>query len=482
MKQKAALLLCLFMTPLLSKAQSFSPEITFEKYAPTKPSVTFSKKTSDSDPLLATSSYSYNSTYKIIDSTTYNWSGKRSSVQQKLPYPDVVATEYDINALLDIYGSGSLDYNSRGINIWNVDGTIKEQSQEGWVSGVWTRNEQLIYSYTGLFLQSVERKIYPWSTPLDKELYYYIAGKLDHIIFQYWNSSSAAWENTGRISYTYSGTDTASILSETYDGAAWILNARNNYSYAGGKMTECISQGWDKVASVWQNQGQWTYKYNAALLDTTTINNWNITTNTWQPLTRNSYTYTGIDLQVDFYEIWNNTTMNWESSYKYLYDYSGGNISKYTVQYWDTTTPSLEPRHQWHFTYNATNLLIETKYFYWIAGKWQHPYAGAAAIKNYYYASSLTLDNKSKLSFDAYLAPNPAGEMQNCTLHFSTNNKSEIGMAIFNQLGMKVMEQQLHNLQGTQSIVLPSANWLPGIYFVQLKDKNEHFQILKLVK
>jgi hypothetical protein len=442
-------------------------------------------KVTSSEPLLAVANYSYDGSYKIIDSNSYTWSSLRTSVQQHIPFPEVNAIEYDALTRLNIYG-GSLDFNSRCLQSYTVDGLISEKLQQGWSSGLWVNNELTNYTYSSLLLQESVTKNWNISTSSwefsIKQKYSYSSGQLDNIITQYWNPIALIWINTNRFSYRYLGTDTTEFLSESWDGANWVNDYKKNYSYVGGKMIENIEQSWDVVNNLWQNTRRWDYVYSGLLLEKKTIQNWNSSTSTWQSDARNTYSYIAAGLVTDHYEIWNNDMAVWQSYYKYLYDYSGTHVSKMIIQYWDTTSHSLENRQQLLFQYNSKNDLSEVSIYSWYGGKWQHPLAGYSAFRKYYYASSTSSGIENYAVVNAFLSPNPVQGLSNTTLYYYASQVSKIEVCVYNQIGQRIFCFNQKSEIGCCSFIIPTESFSSGAYFVQLIDETRRRQSFKLIK
>lgn len=448
---------------------------------PQKPSHKAYRKTTVSEPLLSVSNYSYDGEYKIIDSNVYDWSNDRTSLQQKIPLTEVITTDFDTSTLLNIHRTGSIDYNSRLIQTFNLDGLISESIQQGWDSHAWVTNEIVNYTYSGLLLQEKVVKIWETATPLERRQYLYLAGVLDNIVVQYWDASSLTWYNTNRITYTYSGTDTSEILYENWELSKWRKSYRINYKYSSGKMIENQEQEWDEINSIWGNQIKRAYTYVSGNLENELLYIWNPYTAVWEKNVRYYFIYSGTNLISESYEIWNNSSSSWKPQTKYLYEYAGSNVSKMSIQYWDTSSKSLENTQQFVHHYNSKNALIETFLNYWYGGKWQ-PRAGAnSALKKYYYTSSTNINDQNMLFESGVLFPNPAQNNKNSILKFFTNASINTKITLYNQLGQNLIEIAHKTIKGSNSVIIPTQSLMPGTYYLQLSD-DKYQQNFILVK
>lgn len=65
---------------------------------------------------------------------------------------------------------------------------------------------------------------------------------------------SGAWENNGRETFTYSGTQNSECLQESFDGSVWNKAYKTSYNYTTpGIFENMIEQLWDDPNSVWTN-------------------------------------------------------------------------------------------------------------------------------------------------------------------------------------------------------------------------------------
>ncbi|OFX23212.1 MAG: hypothetical protein A2033_13915 [Bacteroidetes bacterium GWA2_31_9] len=74
--------------------------------------------------------------------------------------------------------------------------------------------------------------------------------------------------------------------------------------------------------------------------------------------------------------------------------------------------------------------------------------------------------------------PNPVSD--NFNVQFNTNIKSEISIIIFNSLGNIVLEENINSYSGKVDQSLKFEDYLPGIYFLQIKSGK--FIITKQIK
>lgn len=490
MNSRVVLLLTILFSTLIienikaQSSQNFAGPNTSHYLAPTL--LNYGKATAD-EPLLAVVNYSFDSgTYSIIDSNAYSWSGARTSQQQSIPFAEVNATQFDTSTHYNIYFAGTLDYNSRYLQTFTLDGLVSEKLRQSWVDGKWMNNSVENNIYSGKFLQERISKTWNPSTSSwyleRKETYNYVSGTLVNIIYESLNPMTTLWEKAQSKSYSYSGSDTSEILDQEWDGFGWLNYSRVNYNYAGGKLVSEIHQTWDTVINNWKNSMKWEYTYPSGLLETAIVSFWNSSGLYWQNVSRNEYSYSGVNLISFHSENWDNVALSWQSQYKYIYDYSGANVSKMVIQYWDTITHSLKNNQQFVYEYNLRNALAKTSIYYWYSGGWYHPSTITSALRKYYYASSSAVLEPTDFTKSAFIAPNPVKEGEITYLNFYADSENKASIDLINPLGQQILHLEPQINIGMQSVVIPLDNLPVGVYFLKLNQGSKFSQTLRLVK
>lgn len=114
---------------------------------------------------------------------------------------------------------------------YNTNGLIREEYRYGWESGIWKKKTFALFSYNGLLLTQILRKV--------------------------WDDYGMNWIDKNRTTYTYNEIGlTAEVLGEYYDQYAniWYKSYTYSYLYDGlGHRTEYIYRIWDELNGQWLN-------------------------------------------------------------------------------------------------------------------------------------------------------------------------------------------------------------------------------------
>lgn len=205
---------------------------------------------------------------------------------------------------------------------------------------------------------------------------------------QFWDSSSSAWVNKYKDSYTYDGNNNQTEwLYQTWDGSAWRNNSKTSYTYdVNNNLIEALVQ----TGPAWENTWKYSYTYDAnnKLIETLGQHwdgsHWVIKfkifyiyggsnyliealVQTWEGLTwvnycKDSYTYDANNNLTELLEqYWSGSA--WLNMWKYSYTYDGNNnLTEYFYQYWNDYDSTWQNLEKYLYTYDGNNTLTEELY------------------------------------------------------------------------------------------------------------------------
>lgn len=107
------------------------------------------------------------------------------------------------------------------------------------------------------------------------------------------------------------------------------------------------------------------------------------------------------------------------------------------------------------------------------------PHASVGMTGSFTATPSLGIGNQV-LSSSVRIYPNPASEQ--ASLMLSTGNAGRGTLSVYDLLGNQLNRDEVFVKQGTNTIPVPVADILPGIYFIELKLDNQTAIVRRFVK
>ncbi len=276
-------------------------------------------------------------TISLMDSSFHynNWNSTTNDWNSTLKYI------YHYNALYvqdaeSIYSRiGNTWKNTRnGINyVFDANNNMLERTYEQLVSGSWTdrSRETCTYDASNRLLTSLQEDKTPgfWINQ-NNIIYTYTGNKMASYTYQSWNTSTGAWDNMLRNTYTYNTNDQmTSVTQATWTAGAWVDYRRSiNYVYTGTELTSYEAEIWNTTSSAYESSTKTsqTYDVNHDLLNSVTVK-WNAATASWDNFLRIDYTHdTYGNIASLSYKDWNNTSGNWVNAHKSTYFHRTGYV------------------------------------------------------------------------------------------------------------------------------------------------------------
>lgn len=163
--------------------------------------------------------------------------------------------------------------------------------------------------------------------------YYDINGNLGTVMMEEWDGS--AWQPSMRYSAlkNAAGIDSCGIVY-SYDGSAWMPVTKREVMYNAESQVAMVND-YLYNGSEWEDQGMYTYTYNAAGNMLTNVYSMPINDSTWQDSYQIVYTYNSADQCVQKEMSTYNGT-SWDESNKEIYDYNAeGLLASKIFQYYN---------------------------------------------------------------------------------------------------------------------------------------------------
>lgn len=217
----------------------------------------------------------------------------------------------------------------------NPDGTVQQSISQSWNTGTvsWGNLQRTNYTYTAAKKQLTseseiwfepdwmffikETNTYDSSDYLINDLsqtYDFISpwknanqtiysnnpdGTVNQALLQTWNIN--VWNNTNRITYTYSGSKLVISLSEKWNGTIWENDSKETYNYdSNGYLINSLSQNW--VLGAWKNDSQANItNYSDGSPYQIVSQDWDDVAMDWKNVARITMTYSSLSVKDNFF-------------------------------------------------------------------------------------------------------------------------------------------------------------------------------------
>ncbi len=275
-------------------------------------------------------------------------------------------SSYSLNSL-QAYLYDANDYNTNdSYNVWDANNnTMMQQSKTDYIydSNGFITSETYFYLdfNTGTMIPS-QRRLYTYNTN----------NQLTEMITQNYNSSSSAFDNFSKETYTYAqATDPMpdTILIEQWDAAnnAWVLNQLGTITYNSNfKFTDMVVQNRDSGANTWVNDLHFTRTYDTNMrLTLHVMQNWDGAA--WVNSSQRTYTYTPVGTDTNIireFSSWVNSNWNVTGRTVTLID-ANNQILLTEYYYLDNVSNTMIGSNKRIYNYNANVIVVEN--FQWDA-------------------------------------------------------------------------------------------------------------------
>lgn len=419
--------------------------------------------------LVAEHTYKYDGTgYVVTDSSTYRYSGQRTSNMETGMH------QYDTNTR---YNTAAYARYSR---LYDVADHITRHTYQQYNAGAWDNRTRFFYTYIST------------------------GSSYDTTLTQ--KSISNAWVDTRRERYIYTGMqlDTISRLASE-DGNIWLPESRDIYGYNGGNMTDHLFEVWNDTLAQWDTWSKQVYRYDAAnRVDTYWLQQIDVSTLTLKPVRMEAYAYDGSSNRIAGHAqySWFAPSSTWEGIEDHLYTYnSNDDIDIETVNNWDFPSHSWGPyrrktynydlsfnlanitekqfdgsafvnilKSEW--LYNSNDLPTVYRYFQWSAasgGSWV-AYVGDRSQIEYRYESYANSINSISPNNSLRMYPNPANGFVNISIQWQQSLPFTI--QVFDMQGRLVHSQNYAAARNFSGMIsLPGLQ--AGNYILRAGNRNE---------
>lgn len=406
------------------------------------------------------------------DSLAYFYSGNHAGLPTWDPFKSLFAvTEEQFphdSSVSFFYDNSSLKWNRTETSIQTIDTNdritlrTKLVSNNGGISYVNYEKDEYIYDASGNLAQ-----------------------------YKYWWWINNQWRNSIRETYSYSGGNLATRLTETYNAinSTWNIINKYTYTYTGGKLSEELFEEW--LGGNWVQRDRSWFGYNANNLLEYRVNAvWNNSNFVWDTANRHVYSYdANNNVLGDTTQKWNGfPTFTWRNDQRFIYEYDANNNPvKMEFHGYDLIpTPGWGKRQRSNYTYNADTLLSANERMYWNTTTSAWEYTINSERYNYYYQSFtytppivnvpcvIAPDN------NLTLYPNPA--ITQLRVNATWNKAQPFTVAILDMNG-RVLKQWSEAVTKTYSSSIPVIDMPAGNYTIVLNNGEQkiskRFSVLK---
>lgn len=167
----------------------------------------------------------------------------------------------------------------------------------------------------------------------------YNSSNLVRYLGMVWNADSMAWMNETKDTMVYDQVQQLTH-SETQlwspEKNKWNSYFGNDYEYdAEGNLVQITGLFWEENAAAFQNSTRYLYQFTGDELNEIIFQLWNNTSGEWENFNKTSFSYDTTKLLIQkVISNWNGSV--WAESYQYLYDHDGnGNLLESVGQSWN---------------------------------------------------------------------------------------------------------------------------------------------------
>jgi len=375
----------------------------------------------------------YDSQENILTKKVQIWQNAKwnNSTQETYTYPLNGKKGNYLTLLIEQWTNEQWVSSNRKTQTVDTDGNIISMTNEQWSGGQW---------------QNVQRNSYT----VDSK-----GNRLTNLNEQWQNGQ---WVNSRNTTCTYDAKgNNISIIVELWQNGQWINYQQTLMSYdTGGNQTEWKLQNW--YGSKWGDNIRYSYTYYAkGKVLNSTIEKWQ--NGQWVLFASETYTYDqdGNNL-IYLYE--QPLTTGVKQRFTYTYDASGNMLTElYEEKINDVWTATDSD-----FGLTFTDKRGVTYGDYGI----YDGFAGFKAVITY--SSIVNVPEVTNNAFSLTCQPNPASEF--ISVSFSKSDFSNTSVNILNSLGIIMKSYDEKELSGQNSIILSTKEFLPGVYFFQIKSEN----------
>ncbi len=331
-----------------------------------------------------------------------------------------------------------------------------------WADGTWNETGSVILEYSG---NQVSRMIIDMMFGRDRMSVIYDVtwngGNITQIDMSYDMGDTPI--ATGRETYTYGNsgelTEAIMLLPDPFDGS-WENSDRLSYTYTGSELTESLSQYYDDDQTDWADDSKYLLTYTNGHVSA--INEQEFDQINWVDIYNSTYTYSGDNLVEEIEQEWQTDT--WQNVEKTTYQFSRSMPSAWSEFFW--SSDSWIETQRGTISFNTENKPVEflSQVQSIITREWENEGKivfgyGDNAIDDVNAAQSV-------LSLTNY--PNPFNP--ETTLSFSLEKDSDVEISVYNVKGQKV--ETLVNkgfAKGSHNVTWKADNFSTGVYFAVLK-------------
>lgn len=293
-------------------------------------------------------------------------------------------------------------------------------------------------------------------------------GTIKENLIKTWNKDGKIWEDVSKSIFTYN--TAKKILTETtqiWFGAIWMDYNKNTYTYSGNQLTSEVSQSFDFFSMQLKNSSQTTYSYNADGTENQSVDQtWNAS-GQWENSSRTTNTYNATkQITSILTERWVSNTWINDSKITNIYN-PNGTLKESLDETWTTDKWVNDLKDVFSYNTNGKLEIILTQ-------EWK------TDLNNWVNQSRTTFDvNITGIQpielkgMHSKVFPNPFEE--NLTIQHAS--PGEIGIDVFSITGQLVISFKMNSSVTTLNL----GSLQKGVYFLKIKSaQNEQtFQLLK---
>lgn len=357
---------------------------------------------------------------------------------------------------------------------------------------VWTNNSWVNFSketftyYSSNMVSTSLKEIWnngKWENKEKETFTYDFYGKLVAFLSETWFFGN--WINNMHELYTYNEHNRLTdLFVEKWESGAWLNKEKYTYIYnSSDELITSIMQQWNSVA--WINAYREYYSYNSiGLLASFIFEKWNL--QNWEYVERSTYTYDQMELlAMEIGELFSSGNWIYYDRNDYTYDFYGG-IQSLNKKFWNNTSwvdSSLSI-----YTYDSKGNAIKGLFYTWDGLEWKQSIDGNLSLSYnasnskdifvgyrvdaFYTLKSTGYEKRyEKQYFTVSCYPNPVIESSQILVSILRPEFVSIHICdLYGRIINKIFEGYL--IQGNFSYRLPSAQVIPGQYFVVLTTHN----------
>ncbi len=387
----------------------------------------------------------HNADFRIVDTSTYNYSFGRSFVNtettERTGWNRWAADEVGMLRFSEITGQ-NIDAYKSVFEYDNVD-RIKNSYKSRFVNNNWDTVAAYHFHYntSGIDTYSIDNKNNGIWAHSQRTIYVWGQDGVVTQIWQGWNGNISQYVNQQRINLSYTSGQLTQVLGEQWDGGAWQPLSRQTYTYVGDNIATSIMEQYNNG---WENSNRWLYSYDVND-DAIIVEDQMWSLGIWKPMSRRLNTY--------------------NSDHSLLIENMQGHDNGQWVNWLYKT-----------ITYNMHNLIETSVTSEWddVTGQF-NPEEGESRKALYYYEefdpSSISAVQEQS-AFHVY--PNPANNNININLHATQDRPFAI--TIFDATGKSVRHWNEAPTTFYQKQV-DVSNLPSGSYFLRIDNRpNESVQ------